>query len=143
MALPKNTLPALKAAFMILGGVAMITVGAWFGVANMRFAAHADHAPGIVIDIAKQRGSRGLMLHFPVVRFRPAERGSDTVFKARPGLWPSPYGIGDRVVVGYDAENPEDAKILSFWMLWFLPGITTLFGIACLFAGRHIVKKIV
>jgi hypothetical protein len=28
-------------------------------------------------------------------------------------------------------------------MPWFLPGVTVLFGVGCLFAGRHTVKKLV
>ena len=75
-----------------------------------------------------------------MVRFQPLGRSTGIVFRAKPGLWPSPFDTGDRVVVAYD---PDDVRIVSFWMLWFLPGVTILFGLGCLLAARDTMKKIV
>lgn len=43
--------------------------------------------------------------------------------------------------MAYDPDDPDDARIVSFWMLWFLPGVMILFGLACLYAGRHTMTK--
>ncbi len=143
MPLPKNALKRLSVAFLIVGGVALLLAGAWFGFANITFLQKADRAPGVVTEIVGQRGARGAMLYYPVVRFQPSGRSTGIVFKAKPGLWPSPFDTGDRVVVAYDPDDPDDARIVSFWMLWFLPGIMILFGLGCLFAARDTMKKIV
>ena len=143
MPLPKNALKRLKAAFLIIAGVAVFFVGAWIAIDNIKFVQQAERAPGIVTEIVGVRGARGAMLYHPVVRFQPRGRSASIVFKAKPGLWPSPFDSGDRVVVAYDADDPDDARIISFWMLWFLPGTTILFGLGCLLAGRDTMKKIV
>ncbi len=121
----------------------MLVVGAWICTANIEFVQQAERAPGIVTEIVGSRGARGAMLYHPIVRFHPKGRGTSIVFKAKPGLWPSPFDAGDRVTVAYDAEDPGDARIVSFWMLWFLPGTTVLFGLGCLLAGMATMKKIV
>jgi len=143
MPISKNALKRCSAAFLIMGGLAMLFVGAWFGIANMNFVNQAERAPGIVTKIVGARGARGMMLYYPIVQFQPIERSASFVFKAKPGLWPSPFDNGDQVVVAYDADNPDDARIISFWMLWFLPGATILLGLGCLLAGRDTLRKIV
>ena len=143
MLLPKNTVKRLNAGILVIGGLALICVGVWFGVANFRFVQEAQRAPGEVVKIVAERGARGMKLYHPVVRFQAAGGGTDILFKAKPGLWPSPFDAGDEVEVAYDPDDPEGARIVSFWMLWFLPGISILSGLACLFAGRDTYRKIV
>jgi len=63
------------------------------------------------------------------------------VFKAGPGLWPSPFAVGDAVTVAYDRDAREHAMIGSFWTLWFLPAATAALGVACVFAGRDSLRK--
>ena len=45
------------------------------------------------------------------------------------------------VEVAYDREDPKQAKIVSFWTVWFVPLVLALFGVACLFAGTHTVRQ--
>lgn len=142
MALPKNSLQWIKGGFLLIGGAALVITGLWIGISNLGFLYQAKRAPGIVSEIVGERSVRGTILYRPVVRFQPDGNGGHIVFKAKPGLWPSPFDTGDRVVVAYAEDNPDNAKIVSFWMLWFLPGVTALFGWACLFAGRSIMRKI-
>lgn len=115
----------------------MFVGGAGFTFVNANFLRNSARAEGLVIEVVGKRGARGMMLYYPVVRFRPAERDASVIFKARPGLWPSPFDVGDRVTVAYDARDPDRAKIVSFWMLWFLPGAMMMLGLGCLFAARH------
>lgn len=143
MPLPKNTLKRLSAAFLTVGGVALFVAGLWFGISDFTFLRKADRAPGVVIEIVGKRGARGAMLYYPVVRFRPSGASTGIVFMAKPGLWPSPFDTGDRVVIAYHPNDPDDAKIVSFWMLWFLPGVMILSGMACFWAARDTFKKIV
>ena len=143
MPFSRRTLGFESAAFLLIGGIAMIAVGVWFFFDHARFVGPAQRAEGVVEDVVGRRGARGQMLYYPVVRYRPAGRDADVVFTSKPGLSPSPFAVGDRVTVAFEPADPANAKIISFWMLWFLPGVMVLFGVGCLIAGRHTLKKIV
>ena len=80
-------------------------------------------------------------MYYPLVRYRPPPDGASITFKAKPGMWPSPFDVDDRVTVAYNEHDPEDAKIVSFWTLWFLPATLILFGAACLIGGRQTLAK--
>ena len=90
MPLPKNAVQRLKAAFLLAGGVVLIMIGVWLGVADLIFTQQASRASGVVTEIVGQRGARGMILYYPSVRFQPAGRPTGILFKAKPGLWPLP-----------------------------------------------------
>lgn len=119
----------------------MALAGMWFTYAHYDFLQQSERSPGTVVEIISERGARGMPLLYPVVEFFPEDRDEEIVFRARPGLWPSPYEVGDHVLVAYDSIDPADAKIVSFWMLWFLPVVMMLFGGACVFAGWHTLRE--
>ncbi len=138
----KNLKRRLTAGFLLVGGLALVLTGLWFVIVNADFLRHADTAPGTVINIVEKRGVRGTKLYHPIVRFRPRHDGTGITFEATPGFtWVSPFDVGDRVKVAYNEDDPEDAKIVSFWTLWFLPAVLVLFGAGCLFAGRQTLMK--
>lgn len=141
MALRVRTQKRLTGFFLVLGGLAMVVGGIWFGAAHFNFVRAAERASGVVTKIVGKRGARGMTLYHPVVRFRPAEGVDEFVFTAKPGLWPSPFAVGDEVTVAYDPDAPEQAMIVSFWTLWFLPAAMAALGLACVFAGRDTLKK--
>lgn len=127
----------LKAIVLVLGGLVLAVGGVAFVLAHLAFLDTAERAPGEVVAIARERGVRGMPLHFAIVRYRPPESREPLEFKAKPGLWPSSFSVGDRVVVAYDPVEPANAKIVSFWTLWFLPGAMVVLGFACIGAGWH------
>lgn len=132
----------LTAGILLVGGVALVLTGLWFVTANANLLRHAERAPGEVVDIVEERGARGAKLYYPVVRYRPRQQDASITFKATPGLvWASPFDVGERVTVAYKEGDPEDAMIVSFWMLWFMPVILMVFGAGCLFAGRQTLAK--
>lgn len=128
----------LKAAFLLIGGFLLCGAGVWFAVAHAELARNGERAPGIVVDISVQK-VRGSKLHHAVVRYQPAGQ-EPTRFKERTGLWSSLFEIGDTVTVLYYPNAPTEAKIRSFWTLWFLPLIMALMGAACLVAGRYTLR---
>ncbi len=130
-----------NAVILIGGGAIMALTGAWFTYAHYDFLQQSERSPGTVVEIISERGARGMPLLYPVVEFLPEDMTEEIVFRARPGLWPSPYEVGDPVLVAYEANDPTDAKIVSFWMLWFLPAVMILFGGACVLAGRHTLRS--
>ncbi len=119
----------------------MLGVGVYFTVSHVKFIDSAEQTTGIVIEIAKKRTAKGTNLYHPVVRYQPLEFEKPVVFTAKPGFWSWLYKVGEEVTVAYPIDNPHEAKINSFWMIWFVPLITTLFGLMCLLAGWHVWKK--
>ena len=115
--------------------------GAWFVYAHFDFLQQSERSQGTVVEIISERSARGMELLYPLVQFWPENAGEQIVFRARPGLRPSPFETGDLVVVAYNPNHPAEAKIVSFWTLWFLPAVMILFGAACVFAGRHTLCK--
>lgn len=127
----------LSAVVLVVGGMALIFGGVGFALSHLAFLDAAERGTGEVVAIARERGVRGMPLHFAIVRYRPSGSREPLEFKAKPGLWPSPFSVGDEVVVAYDPGDPGHAKIVSFWTLWFLPGAMGVLGIACIGAGLH------
>ena len=74
--------------------------------------------------------------YFPVVEFVSADGRSHTVHMTEGSSAPS-HEVGDEVTVLYDPEHPLEARIQSFGssaLLWVLPGITGILGVAFLVA---------
>lgn len=139
--LGKSLKDRLTAALLIVGGVAFLFVGGWIAFVNVDFMRHSSRAPGTVVEVVGERGVKGGTLYHPIVRYRPRPEGAGVTFKAEPGMWPSPFDVGDVVTVAYREEDPSDANIVSFWTLWMLPLTLFLFGAGCLVAGWHTLKK--
>jgi len=77
----------------------------------------------------------------PAVVFTAPESGLTFPFKSQFGMWPSPFSVGEKVEVAYDPANPARARINSFWTIWFVPILITAFGLACLAAGYHTLRR--
>ena len=72
--------------------------------------------------------------YFPVVEFVSADGRSHTVHMTEGSSAPS-HEVGDEVTVLYDPEHPLEARIQSSGssaLLWVLPGITGILGVAFL-----------
>jgi hypothetical protein len=130
-----------QATFLLLGGIGLMVTGVWVAVADAGFLGDSLRADGAVVDLATQR-VRGMTLYRPVVRYLPVGSDGPVEFTAKPGLWPSPYEVGDEVVVAYRSEDPLDARVVSFWMLWLMPLLSTGVGGGCLFAGWHETRQL-
>ncbi len=64
MPFSRRTLVFASAAFLLIGGIAMIAVGVWFFLDHARFVGPAQRAEGVVEDVVGQRGARGQMLYY-------------------------------------------------------------------------------
>ena len=141
--LGKSQKSRLSAAFLIAAGAVFLLVGGWVAYVNIDFMRHSSRAPGTVVEVVGERGVKGGTLYHPIVRYQPRSDGAGVTFKAEPGMWPSPFDVGDAVTVAYKEHDPSDANIVSFWTLWMLPLTLFLFGAGCLVAGRHTLNKTV
>ncbi|GAB4568668.1 MAG: hypothetical protein Fur0017_12210 [Anaerolineales bacterium] len=96
-------------------------------------------APGIVVEVVKQRHvdietDNVSYYYYPVVEFK-AEDGKRRTIQLNEGSNPPSHDVGDEVTILYEPENPNDARIKSFGssaLMWILPGITGILGVAFL-----------
>ncbi len=129
------------AVYMMIAGLGLAGAGVWFTADNAVFLSKAGRVAGTVVSLEKVRGAKGTPIYYPMVRFQHAEIEEPVMFKSRPGLWPSPFAVGDKVTVAYPRADPVNARVVSFWTLWFLPACMILLGAGSMFAGRSALTK--
>lgn len=104
-------------------------------------------APGVVVNVVSRREYVSEQDHvvqdyyFPVVRFT-AEDGRRRDVQMSEGSSSPEYESGDEVMVRYNPERPLKAHIDSFGsaiLMWILPGITGILGLA--FGGAVLAVK--
>ncbi len=107
----------------------MLLAGAWRHRARtIAFLSKAREATGKVIALEEappqQPGADELETYAPVIVFT-THSGQKTRFTSPASSYPSRYAVGDFVPVLYEANRPDQARIRSFYDLWFVP---LLFG---------------
>ena len=132
-------------------GVAVIAllitvVSAFF---NIQRISKEESAPGRVVDVVVRREIVNQQdrivrdFYYPVIEFVASDGHKRTV-QLNEGSDSPYYEKGNEVMVAYDPEHPLDARIKSAdssALMWILPGITGILGIA--FAGAvFVVKKV-
>ena len=142
MSLPRKWAESyIAAVYMMIAGLGFVGAGVWFAADNAVFLSKAGRVAGTVVSLEKVRGAKGIPLYYPMVRYQRAEIREPVMFKSRPGLWPSPFAVGDKVTVAYPLGDPASAKVVSFWTLWFLPACLILLGAGSMIAGRSTLTK--
>ena len=127
----------------IFTGVAvlMLVIAVIASVNNILKINREESAPGIVVDMSMRlqydEEDRDRVIgeaYFPVVEFT-AKDGKRRQVQLSEGSFPAAYEVGDEVTVLYEPDHPLDARIKSGGstaLLWILPGITGILGIAFL-----------
>jgi hypothetical protein len=124
-----------------------LTIAVIAGISAGRRAAREQSAPGRVVDLTLRtspggRNSQGTYeapqdYYYPVVEFTLANGELKTV-QLSEGSWPPAYEKGEEVTILYDPSKPIDARIQSLSsniLMWLLPGITGVVGVAFLSAA--------
>jgi hypothetical protein len=138
----------------VLGGftgiaAVMILVAVIASFLNIQKIVKEESTPGRVVDVVKrqevvdQQNRIVRDFYYPVVEFVPIDGHKRTVQMSE-GSDSAYYEKGDEITVRYDPDHPLDARIKSASsnaLMWILPGITGILGIA--FAGAvFVVKKV-
>ena len=116
------------AVYMVIAGLGLVGAGVWFIADSAVFLSEAARIDGTVIFLEKVRGGKGIPLYYPMVRYQRAGVREPVTFRSRPGLWPSPFAVGDQVTVAYTHGDPASARVVSIWTLWFVPACMILLG---------------
>lgn len=135
-----------SAAILIIIGILCLGGAGYFGYDTYKFMSEAVYINGEVIDVkvtyAQKKDSEGNMYseatYYPIVLYQLTEAQKYTV---EGGGTSDEYGyqVGQEVEVMYLPAHPGKAHINSFWNLWGVSAIITLFAlIAFAFAGLTI-----
>jgi hypothetical protein len=138
----KTSVKAEKLILGIFSGVAMLMlliafVSAASAILKM---SREENAQGRVVEIMKRREYVNEQdrvyqdYYFPVVEFFSADGRRHSVQMSEGSSSPS-QEVGDEVIVSYNPEHPLEARVKSFGssaLMWVLPGITGILGLAFL-----------
>ena len=145
----KTSVQAEKLILGIFSGVAVLMLLIAFGSAASAILkmSKEENAPGRVVEIVKRREYVNEQdrvyqdYYFPVVEFVSADGRRHSVQMSEGSSSPS-QEVGDEVTVLYNPEHPLDARVKSFGssaLMWVLPGITGILGLA--FLGAVLVVR--
>jgi hypothetical protein len=134
-----NTEKIILGAF---GGVAILLLLVAFvsAASSILKMTREESAPGRVVEIIERReyvNEQDRVVqdyYFPVVEFVSTDGRRHTVHMTEASSAP-PHEVGDDVTVLYNPERPLEARIQSFGssaLIWILPGITGILGLAFL-----------
>ena len=138
----KTSANAEKLILGIFSGVAVLMLLIAFGSAASAILklSREQNAPGRVVEIVTRREYVNEQdrvyqdYYFPVVEFVSADGRRHSVQMSEGSSSPS-QEVGDEVTVLYNPEHPLDARVKSFGssaLMWVLPGITGILGLAFL-----------
>lgn len=147
----KISTKAEKIILGILTGVAvlMLLIASVSAASAILKIAREERAAGRVVEIIERReyvNEQDRVVqdyYYPVVEFASRDGRSHTVHMTEGSSVPS-HEVGDEVTVLYNPERPLEARIQSFGsyaLMWILPGITGILGLAFL-AGVMLVRKV-
>ncbi len=132
-------LRGIKYLFAIIG-LGSVIAGGFAYLGTRAFIADANRADGKVIDLILERGSSNrtssgtASVYKPLVIYQTTS-GEKIEFLARVGSNPPSHHKGDSVIVLYQSENPQGAKIDSFLHLWFTASILGGMGFVFFMVG--------
>lgn len=107
-------------------------------VSTFRFLDKAIEGEGVVIDLEYRRSSDSSS-YYPRVEFLTAN-DEKIQFTSSNGSNPPSFSVGEQVGVLYLLENPQEAKINTFFSLWFGPMFIFIFGLIFFSVGVLFIK---
>lgn len=117
----------------LLSGVGLL-IGGFVSAATTRaFLGQAVETRGEVVALEEEPPTESgeAVMYRPVITYA-LPSGQKVRFKSKVCSNPAPYAIGDKIVVLYVRERPDQARIRSFRSLWLLSLI--LLGLGTVFA---------
>ena len=115
-------------------GLAALCLGAYLCVLNLEIL-NRPRAEGIVIENQLKVGGRPSWS--PLFRFSD-NQGRDFTVKSRTSSNPPSFSVGEKVLVAYRPDDPSQAEIVTFGVLWPVPISACLFGIVFIAIGLFI-----
>ena len=112
-------------------GLVLLGVSAALAVSTASFLASATRTDGTVVALTEQtsydREGRSSASWYPTVEF--TVDGRRYSFQSSTGSNPPSYKRGESVPVAYDADDPSNARIATFWSAYLAPLIVGGLGV--------------
>jgi hypothetical protein len=112
-------------------GLVLLCVGIALAASTANFLASATRTGGTVVALTEQtssdRNGGSSTSWYPTVEFTVAGRRYS--FQSSTGSNPPSYEKGESVPVAYDADDPSNARIASFWSAYLAPMIVGGLGV--------------
>jgi len=146
-----SNFPVEKVVLSVFTGasILMLLIAGIASFNNIQKMGREENASGVVVDMTKRlvydEQDRNRVVgetYYPVVEFTASD-GKRRSVQLSEGSWPPAYEVGEEVTVLYDPEKPLDARIKSAGssaLMWILPGITGILGVAFLGAVMLVQK---
>jgi hypothetical protein len=125
-----------------LVSIGMLIGGFFFASSTLSFKANSSSAEGVVIDLTRKYSSDGGATYAPVVAFKDTS-GTEITFTTGMASNPPAYTKGEKVSVMYNPGDPQDARIDTFFQLWFPALILSVMGLIFLLASLSMIIKTV
>jgi hypothetical protein len=116
----------------LVAGLGALTGAGLWAWRTLSFKASASQTEGVVVKLVTSRGSAragqsaasrgGGPSYAPVFEFKDAGGRSHRVTNSTSSR-PASYDVGEKVGVLYSPQNPDEARIDSFFSLWGGPAI--------------------
>jgi len=129
---PAPTWVFVVAIVFLLIGLGALPGSVYFYVKEKQFEKIAVSAPGTVIDLIKKErrsdNNRRTLVYVPVIQFTD-QNGKLQEYHSPHGSNPPDYKHGDKVMILYEPDNPEFAK-MDDWQRYLWVVVFGIFGIA-------------
>lgn len=114
-------------------GMVLIFLGIYAFLKRWNQISQSSSTVGVVTHHKKKRDSEG-EYYYPWVKFQ-IPSGHDFIFESEVGADPPIHRVGQKVVVLYNPNDPQQAVIKNFSTLWTATMILTFGGLICIFVG--------
>ena len=116
-------------------GTLFTVIGVVNALDTRSFVTTAIPAQGTVIDVVRRSSSDSdgdvSYAYYPVIKFTPSS-GAANIFESNTGSNPPSFSKGQTVEVLYNPQQPNSARINSWFSLWGFPAI--FIGVGSVFA---------
>ncbi|MDO1451473.1 DUF3592 domain-containing protein [Rhodocytophaga aerolata] len=113
--------------FLLIGAI-LFTIAGFTFYNQQQFLDKAHVASGRVIEVRKDRSSKGGRTFYPIVEFID-QQGKSIRFNSSFSSSPPAYEVGELVEVYYDYNNPYQAEIKGFFPQWLAVLISSTMGL--------------
>jgi len=118
--------------FLSIAGLVLLCVAAFLTYRTSHFIENSETAQGSVIALepvtsTDSNSDTAQTTYAPVFSFQAAD-GKTYAVRSNSSSSPPAFAVNDEVTVLYDPNNPQKARIDTFWQVWGVPVLLGAMG---------------
>lgn len=98
---------------LVAAGVILFLLAVYFFNKSVRFIKTGERATATVIELVKSTGGKSTS-YKPVFKFKTA-LNQEVIYRHNVSTSPPAWKIGEEAVIVYDSNNPQKAKLLTYF----------------------------